>query len=156
MGRLRCFRRRVLERLLLRRSLMEESLYHTEGGVTVHRAIDRLDVPHQRAIDPLVEALDSRQGAVLTSSYEYPGRYTRWDMGFVDPPLRVTFRGLAFEIAALNERGRVLLPAIGDVLERVAFCHVERSETSEPGVADSSSAARNDKALRGQILSSGE
>ena len=97
---------------------MEESLYHTEGGVTVHRAIDRLDVPHQRAIDPLVEALDSRQGAVFTSSYEYPGRYTRWDMGFVDPPLRLTFRGLAFEVTALNERGKVLLPAIGEALER--------------------------------------
>ncbi len=97
----------------------EESVYHTEGGVTVHRAIDRL--PHEGAIEPLVDALDSRQGVVLTSSYEYPGRYTRWDMGFVDPPLRVTFRGLAFEIAALNKRGQALLGAIEKTLAARSF-----------------------------------
>ncbi|HLQ31063.1 MAG TPA: anthranilate synthase component I [Chloroflexota bacterium] len=136
---------------------MEESLYHTEGGVTVHRAIDRQ--PHQGAIEPLLDALDSRQGAVLTSSYEYPGRYTRWDMGFVDPPLRLTFRGLAFELAALNERGQVLLPGIREVLARLAavrdlsLCHPERSEgpsRSRDGEG-SSPTAQNDMFMVGRI-----
>jgi anthranilate synthase len=93
---------------------MEQSVYNTQGGLAVQRSIEQ--VAYQDAIDPLVEALDSRQGVVLTSSYEYPGRYTRWDMGFVDPPLRLTFKGLSFEIEALNERGAVLLPAIHDKL----------------------------------------
>src|SRR5713226_3006925 len=136
---------------------MEESLYHTEGGVTVHRAIDRQ--PHQGAIEPLLDALDSRQGAVLTSSYEYPGRYTRWDMGFVDPPLRLTFRGLAFELAALNERGQVLLPGIRQVLGKLAavrdlsLCHPERSEgpsRSRDGEG-SSPTAQNDMFMVGRI-----
>jgi anthranilate synthase len=95
---------------------MEDSHYRTEGGITIHRKLERL--PHQGAIDPLVEALDSRAGVVLISSYEYPGRYTRWDMGFVDPPLRLTFREYAFEVEALNVRGEVLLPAIQDKLAR--------------------------------------
>ena len=50
--------------------------------------------------------------AVLSSSFEYPGRYTRWDLGFVNPPLAVTARGREMEIEALNPRGVILLPEI--------------------------------------------
>ena len=72
---------------------MEESLYHTEGGVTVHRAIDRLDVPHQRAIDPLVEALDSRQGAVLTRHGDVDDRRRRGASCACPPHGRAGARG---------------------------------------------------------------
>ena len=44
--------------------------------------------PSPSAIEPVIDALDERRGVLLASSYEYPGRYTRWDMGFVDPPAR--------------------------------------------------------------------
>ena len=44
-------------------------------------------IPVKNAIEPVIDALDGHRGALLASSYEYPGRYTRWDMGFVDPPL---------------------------------------------------------------------
>ena len=63
-------------------------------------------------METLVDALDERRGVALASSYEYPGRYTRWDMGFVDPPLALEGRGRAFRVSALNERGRVLIPAV--------------------------------------------
>jgi len=49
---------------------------------------------------------------LLASNYEYPGRYTRWDMGFVDPPLALIASGRAFRVEALNARGRVLLRPI--------------------------------------------
>jgi len=110
---------------------MEDSQYHTEGGVTVRRSIER--VPHQGAIDPLVAALDGRRGVVLISSYEYPGRYTRWDMGFVDPPLRLTFREFAFEIAALNARGQVLLPAVREKLAGLPFVMLSEGNDKEVG-----------------------
>ena len=42
---------------------------------------------------------------------EYPGRYTRWDIAFADPCLVIVTRGRGFAVEALNERGRVLLPA---------------------------------------------
>ena len=61
--------------------------YETRGGITVRRVVER--IPLDGAIEPVLDALDSRRGVVLASSYEYPGRYTRWDMGFVDPPLEV-------------------------------------------------------------------
>ena len=92
--------------------------YHTRGGITVHRVID--DLPAADTIEPVLDALDRRRGALFASSYEYPGRYTRWDMGFINPPLAVGGRGLNFWVSALNERGALLLPAIIAVLENLS------------------------------------
>jgi len=88
--------------------------YLTRGGITVRRAIESVPVRH--AVEPILEGLDRRRGALLTSSYEYPGRYTRWDLGFIDPPIVLTARGRRFRAEALNARGRVLLPALGRTL----------------------------------------
>src|SRR5262249_22752346 len=52
--------------------------------------------------------------------YEYPGRYTRWDIGFVDPPLSLEARGRNFHIFALNERGCSLLRIIAEVIRGVS------------------------------------
>ena len=86
------------------------SSYRTRGGVTVRRTVQ--DIPVRDAIEPVISALDDRRGVLLASSYEYPGRYTRWDLGFVDPPVALTGSGRHFRAEALNARGRVLLPAI--------------------------------------------
>ena len=51
-------------------------------------------------------------GALFVSSYEFPGRYARWTLGFVNPPLKITGRDRAFTVTALNARGEVLLPAV--------------------------------------------
>ncbi len=82
----------------------------TKGGVRITRTV--VTIPVVGAIEPVIEALDSRRGVVLASSYEYPGRYTRWDMGFVDPPLELLGYGRRFVVRALNERGSVLLPQL--------------------------------------------
>ena len=90
---------------------MDSSIsYQTRGGLTVHRHAEPADPVLDVAT--LVEALDERRGALYSSSYEYPGRYTRWDIGFVDPPLVLTTRERAFRLDALNPRGDVLLHAI--------------------------------------------
>jgi hypothetical protein len=47
-------------------------------------------------------------GVLLTSSYEYPGRYKRWSVGFVAPALQLEGRGLDFVVTPLNERGVLL------------------------------------------------
>ncbi|MBX5493459.1 MAG: anthranilate synthase component I [Chloroflexi bacterium] len=91
--------------------------YTTAGGVRVWRTVEEL--PVAGAIDPLIGALDSQRGVLLASSYEYPGRYTRWDMGFVNPPLSLTAHGRQFALAALNARGAALLPGLAACLERV-------------------------------------
>jgi anthranilate synthase len=109
---------------------MQTERYVTRGGIAVHRTIE--DIPIAGAIEPVIDALDTRRGVLLTSSYEYPGRYTRWDMGFVDPPLALTARERRVRLSALNERGRALLPGLAATLRGLA--EVTWSETADGGL----------------------
>ncbi len=84
--------------------------FETEGGVRVARR--RTPTPYATAIDGFIDALDTRRGAVFSSNYEYPGRYTRWDTAIVDPPIAISARGRSVRIEALNARGAALLPAL--------------------------------------------
>ena len=94
--------------------MSEAPSYVTAGGVRVERDVETID--GAAAIEELTSALDERRGALFASSYEYPGRYTRWDMGFVDPPVVLVGRGREVRIEAANERGRVLLAPIAHAL----------------------------------------
>ncbi len=55
----------------------------TAGGVAVTR--QRHDTAYHGAIETYIDGLDTRRGAVFSSNYEYPGRYTRWDTAIIDP-----------------------------------------------------------------------
>jgi len=99
--------------------------YHTEGGIRVRREVD--NQPYRPADNALAGALDTRRGVLFSSSFEFPGRYTRWDMGFVDPPLAFTARGRQFAVDALNDRGRILLKPIAETVGALATTTVERS-----------------------------
>ena len=93
--------------------------YRTDGPLTVTRhsaTADYADAGSETM--ELAARLDARRGVLLSSGVEFPGRYTRWDIGFVDPPVMVEARGLAFTITALNDRGRLLLPAIARAIDR--------------------------------------
>lgn len=85
------------------------------GGVQVRRSAVQLD--YETAVDQLVVSLDQSPGVLLASSFEFPGRYTRWDIGFVNPPLQFVGRGRNLEINALNIRGEILLPEIYRALQ---------------------------------------
>lgn len=91
--------------------------YETRGGVTVTRA--RREASYADAITSYVEKLDGRRGAVLSSNYEYPGRYTRWDVAIADPPLGISSFGRSMWLEAYNERGEVLLDIVADHLATV-------------------------------------
>jgi anthranilate synthase len=88
--------------------------FTTTGGITIVR--ERHDTPYEGAIETYIEGLNSRRGAVFSSNYEYPGRYTRWDTAVIDPPLVISARGRAMRIEALNARGETMLPAIAQTL----------------------------------------
>ncbi len=90
-----------------------EHQYETAGGVTVHRRATPAD---GATLAELAIELDERRGGILSSGVEYPGRYTRWHVGYVDPPLELVARGRSLEVRALSARGRVLLPALAEVL----------------------------------------
>ncbi|KRB50805.1 anthranilate synthase [Rhizobium sp. Root708] len=89
-------------------------IYETKGGITVAR--QRRAIPYADAVSSYIDKLDERRGAVFSSNYEYPGRYTRWDTAVVDPPLGISCNGRQVWIEAYNERGEVIL---GFVTERL-------------------------------------
>ena len=93
---------------------MQRTSFETSGGIRVEREI--VAQPYTPADTALADRLDRQRGVLFSSSFEFPGRYTRWDMGFVDPPLELTARGRHFALSALNERGEVLLAAAAAAL----------------------------------------
>ena len=93
--------------------------YVTAGGMYVNCDMTELDEPHA-ALESLIDRLDSQRGCLFESSYDFPGRYARWTMGFCDPPLSLEAWGRKFVVRALNARGRVLLTPIGTALRACA------------------------------------
>ena len=92
--------------------------YRCASGVQARRLTSQLD--YATAIDQLADSLDESPGVLLASSFEFPGRYTRWDIGFVNPPLKIAGKDRNLEIAALNVRGEILLPEIHRALQNCA------------------------------------
>ncbi len=93
-------------------------IYETKGGITVTR--QRRAIPYADAVSSYIDKLDERRGAVFSSNYEYPGRYTRWDTAVVDPPLGISSFGRNVWIEAYNDRGEVIL---GFIVERLKTVH---------------------------------
>jgi len=96
----------------------------TKGGIQVTANVKPLEFSKslnpgtsESAIEHLINQLDNRRGVLLTSSYEFPGRYARWSLGFVDPPLEVSGKADKCTIRALNQRGKIMLPAIEKAMQ---------------------------------------
>ena len=95
---------------------MDTTTLTTGAGVTITRTASDFDPAELERIAALV---DRRRGGVLSSGMEYPGRYTRWHLAYVNPPVEITTQGRRITARALNERGAVILPVIADAMRRV-------------------------------------
>ncbi|RCS25577.1 anthranilate synthase [Phyllobacterium salinisoli] len=100
--------------------------YVTAGGIAITRT--RVPTAYAGAIEARIDALDGRRGAVFSSNYEYPGRYTRWDTAIIDPPVVITSSGRGMKIEALNTRGVVMLRPVLGVLKGLADVTVVTAE----------------------------
>ncbi|MEV4254647.1 anthranilate synthase component I, partial [Spirillospora sp. NPDC049652] len=70
------------------------SEFVTAGGVRVRRVAAPVDSERKSdVLNALVAAVGERRGGVLSSGMEYPGRYSRWHMAYVDPCLEAVARG---------------------------------------------------------------
>jgi len=118
--------------------------YKTAGGITVHRT--RTSVDPVVAVENTIDALDSRRGMLISSAYEYPGRYTMWDKAFVNPPIMISSQADTFTVVALNARGDVLVPGVEKALAGHSAIESIESETSEAGR----------KSIKGKIIKSDE
>ena len=88
--------------------------YTTRSGISVIRTVSR--VSYRKGLKSLLRDLDTCRGAYLSSGYEYPGRYSRWDIATIRPPLEIVARDREIEFRPLNLRGemlaQILLPAL--------------------------------------------
>jgi anthranilate synthase len=99
----------------------------TPCGLQLYRQSRAVDASTR--LEQLIGALDERRGVLLASTYEYPGRYTRWDLGFVDPPIAITARGRSFSVEQLTVRGAALLSAC----ERLLTAHPDIDDLVHDG-----------------------
>ena len=95
---------------------MDSTTFTTGAGVTISRTAGAFDPARLTELAALV---DRRRGGVLSSGMEYPGRYTRWHLAYVNPPIEITTSGRHVTARVLNDRGRVLMPVIADAMRRV-------------------------------------
>jgi anthranilate synthase len=85
---------------------MPKLSYNTPGGITVTRL--ESGIPFHKGLKRLLHKLDRYRGIYLSSGYEYPERYSRWDVASIAPPLEIVAAGRQMEFRPLNQRGEVL------------------------------------------------
>jgi anthranilate synthase len=88
----------------------------TAGGVRVTRTAEPFD---EQILDTICRQVERLRGGVLSSGMEYPGRYSRWHLAYVNPCAELVAHGRRISARALNGRGEVLLPVLGAALLRV-------------------------------------
>jgi anthranilate synthase len=93
---------------------MRELKYSTKSYITVTRVASKL--PFRLGLESLLKDLDAHRGVYLSSGYEFPGRYSRWDFASTRPPLEIIAIDREVEFRPLNQRGemlnRMLLPVL--------------------------------------------
>ncbi|HEY2507288.1 MAG TPA: anthranilate synthase component I [Streptosporangiaceae bacterium] len=112
---------------------MDQTTYLTSDNVRVIRTAEPFDAT---LLGDLTQQVAARPGGVFSSGMEYPGRYSRWHLAYVDPPVQIVARGRRVTATALNARGKIVLPVIADALGRAAG--TAASIVDGPGVDGSS------------------
>src|SRR3984893_1735190 len=80
--------------------------YSTPHGITVTRTLSK--VSYRKGLRSLLRELDTCRGIYLSSGYEFPGRYSRWDIASTRPPLEILAFDRRMEFRPLNTRGEIL------------------------------------------------
>jgi len=90
--------------------------YQTPHGIEVTRTASKANF--RKGLRSLLRDLDRHRGIYLSSGYEYPGRYSRWDIASTRPPLEIVSYDREMQFRALNERGekitRILHPILAE------------------------------------------
>jgi anthranilate synthase len=93
---------------------MRPESYTTPSGIIVEQARSRIS--YERGLAGLLRKLDTQRGIYLSSGYEYPGRYSRWDIAALAPPLEIVAVDREITFRALNARGEALNRMLEPVL----------------------------------------
>ncbi len=93
---------------------MRQFQYTTRSGISVTRSASKLSF--RKGLRSLLQELDTHRGIYLSSGYEYPGRYSRWDIASVCPPLEIVALGRTVEFRPLNTRGEIIAQILYPIL----------------------------------------
>jgi anthranilate synthase len=99
--------------------------YQPPHGIEVTRVVSKANF--RRGLKHVLRDLDRHRGIYLSSGYEYPGRYSRWDIASNCPPLEIVSYDREVQFRSLNERGRKILAILEPVLSTHA--HWEQFES---------------------------
>jgi anthranilate synthase len=108
---------------------MSAYLYQTPHGIEVTRAVSKVN--YRKGLKHLLRDLDRHRGIYLSSGYEYPGRYSRWDIASTCPPIEIVAYDREVQFRPLNERGERILEILDPVL--AGHSHWEEFEF-QPGL----------------------
>jgi anthranilate synthase len=93
---------------------MSQTVFTTAAGLRI--SADATEALLNEALNPVFNGIDVKKGAVFSSGFDYPGRHSRWDIGFINPALEIIVRGKGFKINSLDPSGRGLIEAIHPAL----------------------------------------
>jgi anthranilate synthase len=88
--------------------------YQTPHGIEVTRTVSKAG--YRKGLKHVLRDLDRHRGIYLSSGYEYPGRYSRWDIASRCPPLEIVAYDREVQFRPLNQRGQRLLEILEPVL----------------------------------------
>lgn len=108
-------------------------------GIVIERRVTDLD--YASALDGFAARLDSARGALFSSGIDYPGRYSRWEFGFIEPPLELVGRGRDLTLRALNARGVKLLSIFEPLLRTTPASRITARSERELVIAIDAPAA---------------
>ncbi|WP_116963934.1 anthranilate synthase component I [Fastidiosibacter lacustris] len=102
---------------------MNHQHFTTIHGISVHYNKKMLNFDN---LDHITSALDNHKGMMLSSGIEYPGRYNRWELGFINPPVEIIAYQDEVKFKALNPRGEIILKILLPIFD----AHTELSITT--------------------------
>ncbi len=92
------------------------SKVNLDDGLEIQLTDEEVDYDH--GIDFLIDRLNDQKGAFFSSGIEYPDRYSRWEIGFHNPPVEFIAIDRTVTVTALNQRGEVILELIKPYLTK--------------------------------------
>src|SRR5438045_3073244 len=95
---------------------MRDYRYTTPHGIEVTRTVSKANF--RKGLTHLLRDLDRHRGIYLSSGYEFPGRYSRWDIASTCPPLEIVSYDRRMEFRPLNQRGAIILEIFQPILAK--------------------------------------
>lgn len=94
---------------------MEPLRATSRAGISLSVVTETL--AYDSALTSIVAQLDDHRGCLFSSGFDYPGRHSRWDIGFCDPAVEFTSRQRSFEFRGLNPQGNAIVRLLGEGLD---------------------------------------